>query len=184
MKPCSHCSLVNFCEVVILYILPPLHISRSHHPHLFELLIDGSYFGVHICFKFLCRNLCHCTQNLHQLGGTEMAEDWNRTALLVIDMQVLTFQCYCSQLVLVPGVFGEIKVSVCVCGSLQKDFIEDWSPVALKGGKDIVPNVIKAVEVARQRGILIVWVISNNTLSLSCLIYGLFLSNFMPTLMC
>ena len=38
MKPCSHCSLVNFCEVVILYILPPLHISRSHHPHLFELL--------------------------------------------------------------------------------------------------------------------------------------------------
>ncbi|KAH1237891.1 putative inactive nicotinamidase [Glycine max] len=63
-------------------------------------------------------------------GGTEMAEDWNRTALLVIDM--------------------------------QKDFIEDWSPVALKGGKDIVPNVIKAVEVARQRGILIVWVVREN----------------------
>ncbi|KAG5000773.1 hypothetical protein AAZX31_08G201100 [Glycine max] len=59
-----------------------------------------------------------------------MAEDWNRTALLVIDM--------------------------------QKDFIEDWSPVALKGGKDIVPNVIKAVEVARQRGILIVWVVREN----------------------
>ncbi|KAL5176407.1 putative inactive nicotinamidase [Glycine soja] len=44
----------------------------------------------------------------------------------------------------------------------QKDFIEDWSPVALKGGKDIVPNVIKAVEVARQRGILIVWVVREN----------------------
>ncbi|KAH1237892.1 putative inactive nicotinamidase [Glycine max] len=43
-----------------------------------------------------------------------------------------------------------------------KDFIEDWSPVALKGGKDIVPNVIKAVEVARQRGILIVWVVREN----------------------
>ena len=28
----------------------------------------------------------------------------------------------------------------------------------VKGGKDIVPNVIKAVDVARQRGILIVWV--------------------------
>lgn len=30
----------------------------------------------------------------------------------------------------------------------------------VKGGKDIVPNVIKAVEVARKRGILIVWVIT------------------------
>ncbi|XP_027344873.1 probable inactive nicotinamidase At3g16190 [Abrus precatorius] len=56
-----------------------------------------------------------------------MTEDWNRTALLVIDM--------------------------------QKDFIEDWGSVPLKGGKDIVPNVIKAVEAARQRGILIVWVV-------------------------
>lgn len=43
---------------------------------------------------------------------------------------------------------------------LQKDFIDEESPVRVKGGKDIVPNVIKAVEVARQRGILIVWVIS------------------------
>lgn len=43
---------------------------------------------------------------------------------------------------------------------LQKDFIDEESPVRTKGGKDIVPNVIKAVEVARQRGILIVWVIS------------------------
>jgi len=45
---------------------------------------------------------------------------------------------------------------------LQKDFIEDWSPVALKAGKDIVPNVVKAVEIARERGILIVWVIITN----------------------
>ncbi|KAG5000772.1 hypothetical protein JHK87_021844 [Glycine soja] len=57
----------------------------------------------------------------------EMAEDWNRTALLVIDM--------------------------------QKDFIEDGRPMLVKGGKYIVPNVIKAVDVARQRGILIVWVV-------------------------
>ncbi|RDX67246.1 putative inactive nicotinamidase, partial [Mucuna pruriens] len=82
-----------------------------------------------------------------------MAENWNRTALLVIDMQVLTylltFQCH--------NVFGEIEDSLSL--SLQKDFIEDWSPVALKGAKEIVPNVIKAVEVARQRGILIVWVV-------------------------
>ncbi|KAL3005116.1 hypothetical protein AAZX31_08G201000 [Glycine max] len=56
-----------------------------------------------------------------------MAEDWNRTALLVIDM--------------------------------QKDFIEDGRPMLVKGGKYIVPNVIKAVDVARQRGILIVWVV-------------------------
>ncbi|XP_057426805.1 probable inactive nicotinamidase At3g16190 [Lotus japonicus] len=55
-----------------------------------------------------------------------MAEDWKRTALLVIDM--------------------------------QKDFVEG-GPMLVKGGKDIVPNVIKAVEVARERGILIVWVV-------------------------
>ncbi|RYQ87402.1 hypothetical protein Ahy_B09g094918 [Arachis hypogaea] len=52
---------------------------------------------------------------------------WNRTALLVIDM--------------------------------QRDFIENQGPMLVKGGKEIVPNVIKAVEVARQRGILIVWVV-------------------------
>ncbi|XP_045830124.1 probable inactive nicotinamidase At3g16190 [Trifolium pratense] len=56
-----------------------------------------------------------------------MTENWNHTALLVIDM--------------------------------QKDFIEDGSPMLVKGGKDIIPNVIKAVEVARQRGVLIVWVV-------------------------
>ncbi|KAK2378682.1 hypothetical protein P8452_35333 [Trifolium repens] len=56
-----------------------------------------------------------------------MTENWNHTALLVIDM--------------------------------QKDFIEDGSPMLVKGGKNIIPNVIKAVEVARQRGILIVWVV-------------------------
>ncbi|CAI8601259.1 unnamed protein product [Vicia faba] len=42
---------------------------------------------------------------------------------------------------------------------MQKDFIDEESPVRIKGGKHIVPNVIKAVEVARQRGILIVWVL-------------------------
>jgi nicotinamidase-related amidase len=45
---------------------------------------------------------------------------------------------------------------------MQKDFIDDESPIRLKGGKDIVPNVIMAVELARQRGILIVWVININ----------------------
>ncbi|CAL5210627.1 unnamed protein product [Lathyrus oleraceus] len=42
---------------------------------------------------------------------------------------------------------------------MQKDFIDEESPVRTKGGKYIVPNVIKAVEVARQRGILIVWAV-------------------------
>jgi len=50
---------------------------------------------------------------------------------------------------------------------LQKDFIEDESPIRVKGGKDVVPNVIKAVEIARQRGILIVWVITVNFLPFS-----------------
>ncbi|XP_054779569.1 probable inactive nicotinamidase At3g16190 isoform X2 [Prosopis cineraria] len=42
---------------------------------------------------------------------------------------------------------------------MQRDFIEDGGPMVVKGGKAVVPNVIKAVEVARQRGILIVWVV-------------------------
>lgn len=50
---------------------------------------------------------------------------------------------------------------------MQKDFIKDESPVNVKGGKDVVPNVIKAVEIARQRGILIVWVITVNFLPFS-----------------
>ncbi|KAI5405613.1 hypothetical protein KIW84_052403 [Lathyrus oleraceus] len=41
--------------------------------------------------------------------------------------------------------------------ALQKNFIDEESPVRMKGGKYIVLNVIKVVEVARQRGILIVW---------------------------
>lgn len=56
-----------------------------------------------------------------------MADNLNRTALLVIDM--------------------------------QKDFIHDNSLVQVNGARSIVPNVIKAVEAARQRGILIVWVV-------------------------
>ncbi|RYR40735.1 hypothetical protein Ahy_A09g046470 [Arachis hypogaea] len=47
------------------------------------------------------------------------AQAWNRTALLVIDM--------------------------------QRDFIENEGPMLVKGGKEIVPNVIKTVQVARQR---------------------------------
>ena len=40
---------------------------------------------------------------------------------------------------------------------MQKDFIEG-SPLLVKGGKVIVPNVTKTVEIARQRGILVIWV--------------------------
>ncbi|KAI9107893.1 hypothetical protein K1719_021229 [Acacia pycnantha] len=42
---------------------------------------------------------------------------------------------------------------------MQRDFIEDGGPMLVKGGKAIVPNVVKAVEVARQNGILIAWVV-------------------------
>ncbi|GFQ07282.1 probable inactive nicotinamidase at3g16190 [Phtheirospermum japonicum] len=42
---------------------------------------------------------------------------------------------------------------------MQKDFILASSPVHLKGGEAIVPNVIKTVEVARNRSIPIIWVV-------------------------
>ncbi|XP_051119628.1 probable inactive nicotinamidase At3g16190 [Andrographis paniculata] len=42
---------------------------------------------------------------------------------------------------------------------MQKDFISKTSPVRVDGGVAIVPNVIKAVDVARSRGIPIIWVV-------------------------
>ncbi|XWS20254.1 hypothetical protein CRYUN_Cryun31cG0084800 [Craigia yunnanensis] len=41
---------------------------------------------------------------------------------------------------------------------MQNDFILEDGLMRVNGGKAIVPNVIKAVEIARQRGILVVWV--------------------------
>ncbi|KAK2654764.1 hypothetical protein Ddye_014620 [Dipteronia dyeriana] len=42
---------------------------------------------------------------------------------------------------------------------MQNDFVLDDGLMRVDGGKDIVPNVIKAVQIARQRGILVVWVV-------------------------
>ncbi|KAL8537623.1 hypothetical protein ACS0TY_012662 [Phlomoides rotata] len=42
---------------------------------------------------------------------------------------------------------------------MQKDFILPGGPMHVGGGADIVPNVIKAVKVARSRGIPIIWVV-------------------------
>ncbi|XP_073134215.1 probable inactive nicotinamidase At3g16190 [Henckelia pumila] len=42
---------------------------------------------------------------------------------------------------------------------MQKDFILPSSPVHLRGAEAIVPNVVKAVEVARSRGVHIIWVV-------------------------
>ena len=41
---------------------------------------------------------------------------------------------------------------------MQKDFLDEDRPISLEGGKAIIPSVIKAVEVARELGILVVWV--------------------------
>ncbi|KAL3618300.1 hypothetical protein CASFOL_038621 [Castilleja foliolosa] len=42
---------------------------------------------------------------------------------------------------------------------MQKDFILPGAPMNVKGGESVVPNVIKAVEVARSRNIPIIWVV-------------------------
>ncbi|KAK8503388.1 hypothetical protein V6N13_016598 [Hibiscus sabdariffa] len=46
--------------------------------------------------------------------------------------------------------------------ALLNDFILEDRPARVNGGKAIVPNVIKAVEIARDRGILVVWVVREN----------------------
>ncbi|RWR73444.1 putative inactive nicotinamidase [Cinnamomum micranthum f. kanehirae] len=42
---------------------------------------------------------------------------------------------------------------------MQNDFIKAGGPMHVAGGKAIVPSVIQAVDVARQRGMLVVWVV-------------------------
>ncbi|KAF2323433.1 hypothetical protein GH714_035428 [Hevea brasiliensis] len=42
---------------------------------------------------------------------------------------------------------------------MQNDFIREDGLMRVDGGKAIVPNVIKVVEIARQRGVLVVWVV-------------------------
>uniref|UniRef100_A0A5B7BML7 Putative isochorismatase hydrolase family protein n=1 Tax=Davidia involucrata TaxID=16924 RepID=A0A5B7BML7_DAVIN len=42
---------------------------------------------------------------------------------------------------------------------MQKDFILPDGLMRVDGGQAIVPKVVKAVEVARQRGILVIWVV-------------------------
>ncbi|XP_002284348.2 probable inactive nicotinamidase At3g16190 [Vitis vinifera] len=42
---------------------------------------------------------------------------------------------------------------------MQKDFVEEDGLTRVDGGKAIVPSVIKAVEVARELGIFVVWVV-------------------------
>ncbi|XP_065869248.1 probable inactive nicotinamidase At3g16190 [Euphorbia lathyris] len=42
---------------------------------------------------------------------------------------------------------------------MQNDFILEDGLMRVDGGKAIVPNVIKAVEIARQRRILVIWVV-------------------------
>ncbi|KAF5739010.1 inactive nicotinamidase [Tripterygium wilfordii] len=42
---------------------------------------------------------------------------------------------------------------------MQNDFVLEDGLMRVNGGKAIVPNVVKTVEIARQRGILVVWVV-------------------------
>lgn len=58
---------------------------------------------------------------------------------------------------------------------MQKDFILPDGPLLVDGGAAIIPNVIKAVEVARERGMLVVWVLIN-FLFLYCIFLTILLS--------
>ncbi|XP_042496300.1 probable inactive nicotinamidase At3g16190 isoform X2 [Macadamia integrifolia] len=51
------------------------------------------------------------------------------------------------------------KKTVLLVIDMQKDFIAEGSSVQVLGGPAIVPAVIKAVEMSRHRGMLVVWVV-------------------------
>ncbi|XP_076924409.1 putative inactive nicotinamidase At3g16190 [Bidens hawaiensis] len=46
--------------------------------------------------------------------------------------------------------------------AFQNDFLLEDSPIRLDGGLAIVPNVIKAIEDARRRGFVVVWVVQQH----------------------
>ncbi|KAK9098932.1 hypothetical protein Syun_025977 [Stephania yunnanensis] len=60
-----------------------------------------------------------------------MAEKWKKTALLVLHMQVFDL----------------------------KDYLAPDSPYCMPAGRAIIPSVKRAVDVARERSILVVWVV-------------------------
>lgn len=51
------------------------------------------------------------------------------------------------------------KTTALLVIDMQNDFILPGGPMHVIGGQDIVPNVIKAVEISRSRGIPIIWVV-------------------------
>lgn len=69
-------------------------------------------------------------------------------------LQFFFFSSFSSFWVLKISVFL-FDVSVYL---FQNDFIKAGGPMHVAGGKAIVPSVIQAVDVARQRGMLVVWV--------------------------
>ncbi|CAF1934061.1 unnamed protein product [Brassica napus] len=62
---------------------------------------------------------------------------------------------------MVVGTMAErwTNTALLVIDMQQNDFIEEGSVTQVKGGKAIVRNVIRVVELARQRGVLVVWVV-------------------------
>ncbi|TVU32586.1 hypothetical protein EJB05_24323, partial [Eragrostis curvula] len=84
------------------------------------------------------------------VGGAK----WSETAMLVIDMQVNEVFLI-SLLVLLMADPESINH-----GWLQKEFVHPaMSRLALSAGEDILPAVAKAVTVARERGVFVVWVV-------------------------
>ncbi|CAH9122804.1 unnamed protein product [Cuscuta epithymum] len=54
---------------------------------------------------------------------------------------------------------GKWRTTALLVIDMQNDFILPGGPMYVRGGEDIVPNVIKAVEAARNRGIPVIWVV-------------------------
>ncbi|KAJ4962102.1 hypothetical protein NE237_022012 [Protea cynaroides] len=54
---------------------------------------------------------------------------------------------------------GKLNKTAMLVIDMQNDFILPGTPLQVAGGQAIIPNVIKAVEVARQRGIFVIWVV-------------------------
>lgn len=95
------------------------------------------------------------------MGSTK----WNETAMLVIDMQVCELITFQRTVLVMNWLTNTLLCTHCAnilhvrwFFTFQNDFILPDSSVKVAGGLAIVPSVIQAVSVARERGVFVIWV--------------------------
>ncbi|EEF46426.1 catalytic, putative [Ricinus communis] len=90
---------------------------------------------------------------------------WRKPVFLAPNLNSIPKQLWKGKKIATFNKFGNsdmadnLKQTALLVIDMQNDFILEDGLMRVNGGKAILPNVIKAVDIARQRGILVVWVV-------------------------